>query len=373
MSRRSRWKKLRRHEEAQMLHDGGHASGEGTEAEHTKEAHIVSEESHPRTVSHTHHEEHEKKRYFHHSLHDNRYTGIKGIYFNKYKTLLIIPFLLLAFALIQIAVQSATTGDFLHKAVSLKGGVTITITSEQAHLIDSSILSSSLSSEFPNIDIGVKKLKTGGETSGVIIEADIPENNEELLNSFLSAIEEETSVSRKEFSVEIMGSSLGASFFRETFIAVLIAFLCMGIVVFIYFRTFVPSIAVILAAFSDIIITLAIANVLGIKLSTAGIAAFLMLIGYSVDTDILLSTNLLKRKDGSLNERLIRAMKTGLLMTITTLSAVIVALIVSGSEVITQIMTILLIGLLVDLVNTWIQNVGILKIYLEKKARTGAK
>jgi len=205
---------------------------------------------------------------------------------------------------------------------------------------------------------------------------------------------------------------LGASFFRETFKALYGAFLFMGMVVFLYFgkelkykiisailtiiavlsllfgttriiemiayiigvvlisiyvAKSIPSIAVILAALSDIIITLAIVNLIGIKISTAGIAAFLMLIGYSVDTDILLSTRLLKRKEGSEMDRIIGALKTGLTMTLTTLVAVTVALIFTESAVIAQIMTILLIGLIIDLINTWIQNVGILRLYLEKK------
>jgi len=56
----------------------------------------------------------------------------------------------------------------------------------------------------------------------------------------------------------------------------------------------VPSSCVILAAVSDIISTIAVTNLLGLKMSTAGIAALLMLIGYSVDTDILLTTKVLK-------------------------------------------------------------------------------
>ena len=66
-------------------------------------------------------------------------------------------------------------------------------------------------------------------------------------------------------------------------------------------------------------------------------------------------------------ERVLGAMKTGLTMSCTTLTAIIVALIFVKSAVIKQIMIILLIGLLVDLIMTWIQNVGILRLYLEKK------
>jgi preprotein translocase subunit SecF len=62
-------------------------------------------------------------------------------------------------------------------------------------------------------------------------------------------------------------------------------------------------------------------------------------------------------------------MKTGLTMSCTTLTAVVVALIFVRSGVIKQIMIILLIGLLVDLLMTWIQNVGILRLYLERKRK----
>jgi len=52
-------------------------------------------------------------------------------------------------------------------------------------------------------------------------------------------------------------------------------------------------------------------------------------------------------------------------MNVTTLAAVGISLLFTSSEVITQIMTILLIGLLADIINTWIQNVAILRLYLE--------
>ena len=118
---------------------------------------------------------------------------------------------------------------------------------------------------------------------------------------------------------------------------------------------------------SDIVVTLAIVNVIGMRISTAGIAAFLMLIGYSVDTDILLSTRVLKRKAGTILDGILSAMRTGLTMSITTLIAISIALIFAQSLILKQIMIILLIGLLVDLPNTLIQNAVILRWYLERK------
>jgi len=277
--------------------------------------------------------------------------------------LLLIPFIILILAVVQIGVQTAMTGDFVNKGITLKGGSTITI--DKTEMINSGELESFLQSKFSKADINVRTITSAGQVVSIAVDSDAQENSE--INALTKIIVDKYNLNKGDYSIEVMGSSLGESFFKQTFTALIIAFLLMGVVVLIYFRTIVPSLAVILAALSDIIVTLSIFNLTGIKLSTAGIAAFLMLIGYSVDTDILLSTRLLKRKEGSIMSRVYGAMKTGLTMSTTTLVAIGVALIFVQSDIVKQIMIILFIGLLVDLVMTWIQNVGILRLYLEKK------
>jgi preprotein translocase subunit SecF len=291
--------------------------------------------------------------------------AIQDIYEHKYKLLLLIPFIILVLALLQIGIQTAVTGDFVNKGITLKGGSTITI--NQIDIVDVEELGLFLQNKFSKADINVRTISSAGKVVSIAIDSDAQENSE--INALTKAIADKYQLNKGDYSIEVMGSALGESFFKQTFMALIIAFLLMGIVVLIYFRTIIPSLAVILAALSDIIVTLSIFNLTGIKLSTAGIAAFLMLIGYSVDTDILLSTRLLKRKEGTVMERVYGAMKTGLTMSTTTLVAIGVALIFVESEVVKQIMIILFIGLLVDLIMTWIQNVGILRLYLEKKKK----
>jgi preprotein translocase subunit SecF len=94
-----------------------------------------------------------------------------------------------------------------------------------------------------------------------------------------------------------------------------------------------------------------------------------MLIGYSVDTDILLTNRLLKRSEGTTNERIFGAFKTGILMTLTALFAVLPAFfIVSGlPDSFRQIFLILALGLSADIFNTWLTNASIIKWYCEKK------
>jgi preprotein translocase subunit SecF len=147
----------------------------------------------------------------------------------------------------------------------------------------------------------------------------------------------------------------------------------MSITVFIVFRDIVPSIAVILAAVSDIIISIAGMSLFGIPLSLASVGAILMLIGYSVDTDILLTTRLLKRKEGTVNERALDAMKTGLTMSISAIAAMtalylVTIFIIPEAVVLSNIAAVLIIGLVADILVTWLMNLGILKWYLEVRS-----
>jgi len=292
-------------------------------------------------------------------------------YDKKYKQLLIIPFLILFFSLAQIGYQVYKTGDFIKKDVSLKGGVTITIPYDKD--VDTKQLEKLISSKFQENEVIVRTLSSAGAVAGIIVQADIDGNDNAKVKSLLHSIETSLKINLSEvnYGIETIGSSLGASFFRASLRALILAFILMGLVVFIYFRTFVPSLAVVIAAFSDMAFALAVVNILGVRVGTAGIAAFLMVIGYSVDTDILLTVRVLKRKEGTVMDRIISSIKTGMTETITAMVAVIVAMTVTHSDVIRQIMLILLIGLIADIFNTWIQNVGLLRMYVERKAKKG--
>jgi preprotein translocase subunit SecF len=164
-------------------------------------------------------------------------------------------------------------------------------------------------------------------------------------------------------------SSVSASFGGETQLLALggvaAAFVGMSILVFAMFRTFVPSVAVVVSAFSDIVIPVALMNVLGIELSLGTVAALLMLIGYSVDSDILLNNHILRRS-GDFYESTYRAMRTGVTMTLTSIAAMIVMTITAtlfGIQLLAAIGTVLVFGLAADLMNTYMLNLSLLRWY----------
>jgi preprotein translocase subunit SecF len=97
-----------------------------------------------------------------------------------------------------------------------------------------------------------------------------------------------------------------------------------------------------------------------------------MVIGYSVDTDIMLTSRMLKDRNGTAGERATESMKTGLTMSGTTMAALIAMLIVSylyQIDVIFQVAAILFFGLIGDVISTWTTNVSILMWFVERKAK----
>jgi preprotein translocase subunit SecF len=171
-------------------------------------------------------------------------------------------------------------------------------------------------------------------------------------------------------SFRSVGPLLSQQSLTQVYYALAFAFLFMSITVFIIFRNFIPSIAVILAALCDIIIAIGGMSIFGIPLSLASVGALLMLIGYSVDTDILLTTRVLKRREGTIVERAKDAMGTGFTMAAAAIGSMVALYLVvrffmPNAEVLDQIAAVLIIGLVADVLATWLMNLGILRWYME--------
>lgn len=285
----------------------------------------------------------------------------KNWYDKWYKALLIPPLLLVLVSLFYLYNVYAETGDFMKKDASLAGGTTITIKGNA----DIYALEDSLRGEFPDIYVrNINDISTGRNIAFIIGSSAPPEQLQPALEKFLSY-----ELNTDNSSIEFSGSALGSDFYKQLIQAIIISFILMSAVIFFMFRSFIPSIAVILAAFSDIVIALAAVNYLGINLSAAGIAAFLMLIGYSVDTDILLTTRVLKKKEVSVNQRIYGAFKTGIFMTLAGLATVLPAffLVTGLPDSFRQIFLIVAFGLSADIIMTWLANASIIKWYADYK------
>jgi preprotein translocase subunit SecF len=283
----------------------------------------------------------------------------------NYKLLLLIPLILIIGSIIYMGNFYSQNHDFVYKDISLSGGTSVTISDGNINIDE---LNKFLSGKLEEVNIrGVSDLATQKQIAVIIETRSNKEQTKIVLEEYLKYPLED-----KNSSFEFTGSSLGDSFYNQLLIAILVSFILMALVVFIQFKSFVPSMAVIFSAFADIFLTLVTINLLGMRISSAGIVALLMLIGYSVDTDILLTNKVLRREGKTLNRKILESFKTGITMTLIAIASTLVCLIIAGpySRVLHQIFFIMLLGLIFDILNTWLTNVSIIKWYairLQKK------
>ena len=268
----------------------------------------------------------------------------------NHRILIAIPIILALLSLVLIGFHG------LEQGVDLKGG-------SQAELqllgsVTPTELQNSLDAKLNTNNIKV----TNNGNNKVTVEL---ENN---INSstFTNALDGKAKV----ISYNEIGPVLSEEAMGQIYIAMLFAFLFMAITVFIVFREPVPSVAIILAALCDILIALGGMSIFKIPLSIASVGALLMLIGYSVDTDILLTTRLLKRREGTVEERAKNAMYTGLTMSFAAIAAmgilfIVTIIIMPEATTLSNISAVLVIGLIGDILSTWLMNLGILKTYID--------
>ncbi len=296
------------------------------------------------------------------------------LYLGRFSTnqMIGIPLVILFISLLILGWSVYAQGSPVELGVEFTGGTVLTVVSESSY----KTVQEEFESQFPETPPFSARDAGGGRV--MLQFGPMNEVQQTQLNDYVS------STYGNDIALRQMSAVYGENLQHSAVKAVIYAFLGMAVIVFFIFKSPVPSAAVVLSGASDIIIAATLMNLFGIALSLGTVAALLMLIGYSVDSDILLTTRLLKRR-GDTDEKIRTAMKTGLTMTFTTMAAFFVLFVVSTFagvissfsriDIISEISAVLLFGLVTDLMNTWMLNTGILKWHLARStpAKKGTK
>lgn len=271
------------------------------------------------------------------------------------RKMLAISLLMLVLCISFLAVKYIQTGEVVERSIDFKSGTQASI--EFRGDVDVAYAAKVIQDKYGKT---TKVRVLGGITKTLVIETD-----QEVSEAELIELIDELNIDEVGHSIQSIGAALGQAFWNQAIGAIFVAFAAMAIAVFLTFRSPVPSLAVILAGVSDIIVAVVGMNLLGIQLSMGTLAGLLILMGYSIDTDILLSTRVIKRKgEGTINERIKSSMKTGVTMSVTSIIAMTILFLVSSSPALDDIALVIIMGLLADIPFTWLQNVGILKIHM---------
>jgi preprotein translocase subunit SecF len=274
---------------------------------------------------------------------------------NRYdpKRMIGFSFLIFLVALAIVGFTFASTGMPVKPGIDFAGGTAVTI-----HTDDTREQIAAYYAAYP-----LQSIDDGVGTGGYYLRFG-PMSNEDMMQFNV-----DTGVRSPDASIDQIGANFGATLQSQAMIALLFAFIGMAVVVVIAFRKIVPAGTVVFAGIADITITAGAMNIFGIELSLSTTAALLMLIGYSVDSNILLTSKVLKRQ-GKLAEKMAGAFHTGFIMTTTTLAAIVAMLavaLIGQVQTLTDISAVLVIGLVCDMIFTWVFNAGVLRLYLERE------
>jgi len=283
------------------------------------------------------------------------------------RQIMLIPLAIIAIALISLGVTYLGTGSPVHLGIEFTGGTLVTVPATESEDAVAAEFAGYPLSDIRNV--GSRYMLQFGPMS----------------DSDYSQLAKQINSKYDNAEIRYMGPIYSQELQAQAIKYLPISFLLMAIVVFLVFREPIVSLLVVISALADILTAAASMNLTGVQLSLGTVAALLMLIGYSVDTDILLSMRVLKRK-GTVEEKIIGAMGTGFMMTGTTIAAVFSLIVVSNflyliipsftrMDVIADMSTVLIFGLAADIFNTWITNAQGLRWYMNrpKKAARGQR
>lgn len=289
--------------------------------------------------------------------------NIEGFYDKNYKKLMLIPFAILFFFAGIIAWNYYSTGEIIKLDISLKGGTFVTVYINQSYSI--SELANSISKELNTTDIVIRELKNpiAQSTIGYNIEVGL-EVNRSMVEAATSRIFK-MNLTAQNSNVGSQGAALASSFFKDAALVLIVAFLFMGFISYLYFRTPFSAFSLMLTTAADFIDIMGVLILLDIRFSIASIGALLMILAYSADSDVLLLINVLKRHESTIIYRMKQVFKTEITMNVAAYVTFTVMFLLSNVDVIRHIALILLIGTLFDTLDTFLLGGSIQRAYVE--------
>ncbi len=272
--------------------------------------------------------------------------------------LLLLPIALALFSASALYTSYSTTGEFLHKDIDLSGGVQLTV--HYSKKVSVSDMEAALKKELSIKDIRIRTSTdpTTGLQKTISIEAGVSDEKalESAVGKYLGM-----ALSNDNRSISQFNSALASSFWSQVQRAFVWAFALMSLIIFFYFRNIRASVSLIFPTILNMFVVIGLMSFFGVSLSLATFAAIMMLLGYGIDSNIVLANNVLKKHEGTIDERVANARRTGFTMVGTTIGALGAMYFFSTSPVLQSISMVLTLGLLADLVNTWVLNVYLLK------------
>ncbi len=205
-------------------------------------------------------------------------------------------------------------------------------------------------------EVGFAKaeIKNFGTPNDVLIRIEVQQNNDEATSTILNTLSEKfADMNPTMLSVESVGPKIGKELRTAAVWAVLFSLALILLYIWIRFE-FVFGVGAIVALFHDVLITLGIFSIFRMEISLSVVAAFLTIVGYSLNDTIVVFDRIrenlksMRRENffSILNTSINQSLSRTVITSMTTLIVVFV-LYINGGEVLRTFSFALLVGIVV--------------------------
>ena len=322
---------------------------------------------------------------------------IAEIYRKYYKVMILVPIILFGVMLVFL--------PRLRLGIDFTGGLTISFSSHQK--INPDTLADQIKSAFGVADVSVTPV-----TGGYIVEMSYPSklkkvydlldrwkkgdeaalaelnkilhikdvnNIDAAVTAYADSVKQEIIKEIKKLVpdasnivIEDIVPTLGPEFWHLMMNVAFWAVVLLLIAILAFFRHPIPIVIMLVSAIFDGLAMLSLMGLTNIPLTLSTMAILLMMVGYSIDTDVVASTYVFKRvKEAGPYKQAEHAFLTGATMSITTLIAMLVIYAVgflTRNITVIRIANVMIYGVLADLVITWMFNTPLLIWIGERRA-----
>ena len=249
----------------------------------------------------------------------------------------------------------------LNLGIDFRGGTMIGLNfSEEVEIQEIRAAMQSISIEGQEFDLSTEEIKHFGNSTNVMIKFkvrdDAPENFEqEIVNHLYQNMNEKVPEDKNNFilSIDTVSPKIGSELSGKALWSIISA---LGLILFyisIRFE-FKFAIGAILALVHDVIITLGIFSVTGYEITLGTVAAFLTIVGYSLNDTIVILDRIRENMKSSgtvlfestINKSINQSLSRTLITSLTTL-VVIIVLIYAGGEIIRPFAFTMLVGVII--------------------------
>ena len=249
----------------------------------------------------------------------------------------------------------------LNLGIDFRGGTMIGLNfSEEVEIQEVRVAMQSISIEGQEFDLSTEEIKHFGNSTNVMIKFkvrdDAPENFEqEIVNHLYQNMNEKVPEDKNNFilSIDTVSPKIGSELSGKALWSIISA---LGLILFyisIRFE-FKFAIGAILALVHDVIITLGIFSVTGYEITLGTVAAFLTIVGYSLNDTIVILDRIRENMKSSgtvlfestINKSINQSLSRTLITSFTTL-LVIIVLIYAGGEIIRPFAFTMLVGVII--------------------------